>query len=447
MIGLRTGLKVGPRVGLAVGVVADELSAGGGGVPVLLSIDVTPDDPTMAFGDGDVQFTATGTYDSGPPQDLTATAVWASDTPSVATVDAAGLVTPVGAGTSVISATVGAISGSSTPTVTVALVSIDVTPNAPTWRPTASSDRQEFTATGTFDDASTADITASVVWTSGTPTVGTISNGAGTEGEVTPLLVGTTLITATSGAVSGNETLTIDTAIDATSLKRVPLNAFQWSLLGRTPTALWLCQEAAGAVNLADSIGSLTLTANATPLYQQAVAGWTRTASAFNQNTNQRFTMPSGTGPSPATTSTLWLAYWVNQTAPGGLRGIMAAASNVFIANSNIGNVLRVSVVGVTADDATTNPVGDDLVHPLVLLYDRTNSRAMMYTDEAATTGTYNAGATDGNKGIGGITGATGSTAALSGSLYFVMFQGAAAELDDAAVRSLLQALNWTVAW
>lgn len=336
----------------------------------------------------------------------------------------------------------GASGGGETPT----LVSINVTPDASTWRPTASADRQQMTATGTYSDESTADITADVTWTSGTEAVGTISNADGTEGDVTPITVGPTLITATLGAVSGNETLTLDTARDGpSSAIRVPLTAFQWSMLGYAPSGMWLAQEASG--NLADTIGALTLTANATPLYQQAVAGWSRTASAFSQVTNQRFTAASGVGPNPASTSVLWVAYWVNQTAPGGLRGILHAGANVGIAMSNVGNVLRLSVVGVTADDSTTNPVGDDLVHPLALLYDRTNSRAVMATDEAKTVGTYNSGATDGAKGIGGATIATGATPALSGAVYIFMFSGAAAEMSDAQLKTLFQTLGWTVPW
>jgi hypothetical protein len=239
MIGPRSGLKTPLRVGLAVGVVSDEISAGGGGAPTLVSIDVTPDTTT--------------------------------------------------------------------------------------WRPTLSTDRQQMTATGTYSDLSTADITADVTWSSGTPTVATISNGAGTEGEVTPLLVGDTLITATLGAVSGNETLTLDVDVDATSGKGVPSTEFQFTMLGVTLTSAWLAQEASG--NLAGlGPSAFTLTANATPLYQQAVTGWTRTASAFNQASGQRFAATSGTGPNPSSTSVLWLGYMVADTIPGGVRGLMNAA-------------------------------------------------------------------------------------------------------------------------
>ena len=68
---------------------------------------------------------------------------------------------------------------------------------------------QQFTATGTYSDGSTANITtdAGLTWTSATTTVATISNAAGTKGVATALVAGTSVITATVGAVSGNTTL------------------------------------------------------------------------------------------------------------------------------------------------------------------------------------------------------------------------------------------------
>lgn len=327
----------------------------------------------------------------------------------------------------------------------VTLVSIDVTPNALTWRPTASTDRQQMTATGTYSDLSTADITADVVWTSGTPAVATISNGAGTEGEVTPLTVGSTLITATLGAVSGNETLTLGVDVDATSGIGVPSTAFQWQMVGLTIASGWACQEAAG--NLAGyGPSSFTLTANATPLYQQAVAGWSRTASAFNQTVNQRFAAAAATGPNPASTSVLWLGYMVSDTLPGGVRGMMNAGGNLGIGFVNGSGNLRIHVVGVTADDSTTLPDADNAVHPIVLKYDRTNSVATMYTDEAKTAGTYNSGGTDGNKGFGGGV-FSASPPALSGVLIGCVASGANAELSDAQIKTILQNLGWTIPW
>jgi hypothetical protein len=82
------------------------------------------------------------------------------------------------------------------------LVSIAVTPGMPS---VPLGVTQQFAATGTFSDTSTADLTSSVTWTSGTPAVATVNAGTGLANALT---VGSTVITATSGAVSGSTTLT-----------------------------------------------------------------------------------------------------------------------------------------------------------------------------------------------------------------------------------------------
>jgi hypothetical protein len=333
------------------------------------------------------------------------------------------------------------LSGSDAPVV---LVSIDVTPNSTTWRPTASSDRQQMTATGTYSDSSTADITDQVTWSSGDTNVGTISNGAGTEGEVTAVAVGSTVITATLGAVSGNETLTIGVNVDATSGKGVPVNEFQWGLTGLTIASEWQAQEAAGNLT-GTGPAAFNLVANATPLYQQAVTGWTRTASAFNQTAGQRFFVNAGVGPNPASTSVLWFGYMIMQTLPGAVRGVMNVGGNLGIGLVNGSGNLRLFMASVTVDDSTTIPTTDDVVHPLVVVYDLTNSTVTLYTDEAKTVGTF-AVATDGIKGYGAGIFST-SIPALGGVLLGAVATGADAEKTSTQVKTFLQNLGWTIPW
>ena len=64
---------------------------------------------------------------------------------------------------------------------------------------------QQFTATGTYSDSSTENITASVTWTSGTPATATIS----AAGLATGVAVGSANITATLTGVQGSTTLTV----------------------------------------------------------------------------------------------------------------------------------------------------------------------------------------------------------------------------------------------
>jgi len=91
------------------------------------------------------------------------------------------------------------------------LASIAVTPANPTIQ---TSTTQQFTATGTYSNNSTQDITSQVTWASSNTAVATINTvGLATAGTG----AGTTTISATLGTVSGNTTLTVQTAPPITS--------------------------------------------------------------------------------------------------------------------------------------------------------------------------------------------------------------------------------------
>src|ERR1700735_2504680 len=182
----------------------------------LESIAVTPANPSIAKGTTK-QFTATGTFSDSSTQNLTSTVTWSSQTTSVATIAAGGLATGVATGRSTIKAASGAVSGSTTLTVTAAtLVSIAVTPASPSIKAGA---KQQFTATGTFSDNSTQNLTSSVTWSSATTGVATITTG----GMATGVAPGTSTIKAVSGAISGSTTLTV-TAATLVSIAVTPAN-------------------------------------------------------------------------------------------------------------------------------------------------------------------------------------------------------------------------------
>ena len=95
--------------------------------------------------------------------------------------------------------------GGSNPTPK-ALVSLSLTPTNPS---ATKGTTQQFTATGTYSDSSTENLTTSVTWSSSVTSVASISNTAGSNGTATALAAGTTTITAVSGNVSGSTTLTV----------------------------------------------------------------------------------------------------------------------------------------------------------------------------------------------------------------------------------------------
>ena len=184
--------------------------------PALVSIAVTPAAPSIALGTQQ-QFTATGTYTDGSTRNLTASAAWASSALNVATIANGGLASSVATGTTTISATSGSITGTATLTVTSAtLVSIAITPSLPF---VSMGGTQQFTATGTYSDSSTQNITTSVTWTSANTAVATISNTAGSQGLATGVSVGTSAITAALGSVSSpSDTLTVNPAVPTESV-------------------------------------------------------------------------------------------------------------------------------------------------------------------------------------------------------------------------------------
>jgi len=176
---------------------------------VLVSLAITPANPSIALGTTQ-PFTVSGTFTDGSTQDLTSTATWSSDTVSTATINNAGLAQSTGTGTATVTASSGTLSSSTLLTVTAAaLVSIAINPPVAT---VALGSPQQFTATGTFTDGTTQDLTPSGHWSSTAAGVATISNTAGTAGLASTLGTGTTTIGISSGSVSAEATLVVNAA-------------------------------------------------------------------------------------------------------------------------------------------------------------------------------------------------------------------------------------------
>ncbi len=104
--------------------------------------------------------------------------------------------------------------GAGTISSSATLTSIEVTPaNASI----ALGTTQQFTATGTYSDNTTRNLTTSVTWRSSSRSVATISNAAGSNGLATSVTPGPTTITATSGSISGFTVLSVDCTAPAGS--------------------------------------------------------------------------------------------------------------------------------------------------------------------------------------------------------------------------------------
>jgi hypothetical protein len=181
---------------------------------------ITPSTATIFLG-APAQFTATGNFSDGSSQDLTTQVTWKSAPKTVATISNAvgskGLVTPIKAGSTTISATLTlagtSVTGSTTLTVSSdTLTRIDITPVTPSVNVGKT---LQFTATGVYSPSGlTQDLTksSSLTWSSSNKAVATIANvPKKNKGLAKGVSVGTVTITArVKTGTSGTTLLTVN---------------------------------------------------------------------------------------------------------------------------------------------------------------------------------------------------------------------------------------------
>ena len=205
--------------------------------PTLVSIAITPSSNPSVVKGLTIPFTAIGTYNNGTTVDLTSEVTWNSSNIGVATISNAagsnGTATGQGVGTTNITAS---LNGVTSNTVTLngtaaTLVSISITPSS---NPSVVKGLTvPFTATGTYTDGTTVDLTSIVTWTSSNTSVATISNAAGSNGVATGQGVGTTNIVATFNGTNSNTVVLNGTAATLVSIAVTP-NASPSVVVGLT---------------------------------------------------------------------------------------------------------------------------------------------------------------------------------------------------------------------
>ncbi len=180
------------------------LGACGGGdsaAPVTVeTVSVSPASVNLSPGQSNT-LTATALDKAGAPISGR-TATWTSSTPSIATVSAAGMVTGVSDGVASISATINGKSGSAAIIVRTPVASVLVTPA--TGSTIIGGTPVQLTAVPR-DPAGNALTGRAVQWSSGSPSIATVSS----TGLVTGVGPGTALISATSEGTSGSANIAV----------------------------------------------------------------------------------------------------------------------------------------------------------------------------------------------------------------------------------------------
>lgn len=166
----------------------------------LQQLQVTPFAPRLPVG-FDTALRATGLYSDNTTRDLTNFVSWTSSAPATASVGSWAAVQPLQPGTATITATYGGVQGTTVVTVTSAtLTSLAIT--APATTPLGVQATRRLSATGTFSDGSTMDVTPYVTWLSSAADVASVSNAWPTQGEVKGLSAGQASVTAVRAGVT-----------------------------------------------------------------------------------------------------------------------------------------------------------------------------------------------------------------------------------------------------
>jgi ribosomal protein L21E len=200
------GVAVGVAAGTSIITAAFEGKSGSATLTVLpaklVSIAVAPVNPSINIGNSQ-QFVALGTFDNNTTRDISAVSTFSSASTGVASISSTtGLALGKMAGTSVIGASSGGLTGSATLTVLPpTLVALTLTPDVTNLQIGATG---QLLAIATYSDGSVVDVTGTSSYVSASPAM----VGVGSTGLLTGVSGGSSVITVNFGGKSATATAT-----------------------------------------------------------------------------------------------------------------------------------------------------------------------------------------------------------------------------------------------
>ncbi|MGA9587107.1 MAG: Ig-like domain-containing protein [Terracidiphilus sp.] len=184
---------------------------------VLTAINVSVPFPSLSSGATE-QLAATGLYSDNTTQLLASQAIWSTSDPTIASVNGAGFLTALKAGSVTVTASMGGVSGTGAVVVSApSLSSIAITPAVFS---IGSGQTKQLSAKGIYSDGTTQNVSNQVTWNS-------LSTGSATvsaTGLVSGASAGISTITATLGSVTGSAMATV-TAAQLQSIVVTPATA------------------------------------------------------------------------------------------------------------------------------------------------------------------------------------------------------------------------------
>ncbi|WP_307766266.1 Ig-like domain-containing protein, partial [Aeromonas rivipollensis] len=277
---------------------------------ILTAIAITP--PSVSVGKGQTQqLTATATYSDNTTADISSSVAWLSDDTATATITATGLLTGVEQGNAEVTASLDGVTGNAVQvTVTDAiLTAIAITPPSVS---VGKGQTQQLTATATYSDNTTADISSSVAWLSDDTATATIT----ATGLLTGVEQGSAEVTASlDGVTSDRVTVNVVVTPLFGAFEDISVNDFTFAVDAGFPTtgfdgaefalntpsapsdytwssdAPWVSVDSSGTVSFISQGDAAPVTITATPTSGGTSLAYTFTiASWFRSNGSSRVT-------------------------------------------------------------------------------------------------------------------------------------------------------------
>jgi 6-phosphogluconolactonase (cycloisomerase 2 family) len=175
------------------------------GPPNIVTLTVSPQTAAVSAGFTQ-QFTATGTFTDGSSGVVSNAVTWSASDSTITTINSSGLATTLKAGTVTITATSGSVaSNGATLTVGPAIpLALNITP-ANSKVVIGASPSTKLSAIMSYSDQSTTDVSAVATWTNTNSFVASMDP----TGNMTPLKLGYTAVSATSGGFTANTGFTV----------------------------------------------------------------------------------------------------------------------------------------------------------------------------------------------------------------------------------------------
>ncbi len=237
---------------------------------------------------------------------------------------------------------------------------------------------------------------------------------------------------------------------------KLPFTQDHWKNIGCTPwAAAFNCTALTGQLTTIDNWAGTNqdgwaLTQNINVIHQYQEKGWSRSGVLVKEIANARFNNSNNLIGS-YTGSAAFLAYARLGTVTGAARhlfggGTSGANGSRFFVHYDVNGIPALSCSGTLTSGTIDHR--DSRVHPFLIVYDVTNSRAKLYTDLAKHTGTYGVLNVTPTIGLGSLFGAA-AFAATASFVYFAVCTGSTAVTlsDDGQASVFLKNLGWNLSW